>query len=136
MESAEIVLALMNIKNPSPEVINAIHGSVAWFLRSKIEGIRVETIKADKEKFIYHTSSDDRIVVKDEKAPPIWSRMYEIETNRPLFCRRDGTVVYTLAEVERERRTGYKWYCYEPADVIQRYPTWQKKWSPDHSVIK
>jgi PelA/Pel-15E family pectate lyase len=135
LESSEIVLLLMKIDKPSPAVVNAVNSAVAWFQRSKISGIRVETVKAPKEKFIYHTSDEDRIVVQDKDARPLWTRMYQIESNTPMFCRRDGTIVYTLAEVERERRTGYKWYCEEPEEVMAKYAQWQKKWSPDYSAI-
>jgi hypothetical protein len=44
-----------------------------------------------------------------------------------MFCNRDGKPVYTLAEVERERRTGYKWYVDEPQRVLEKYPSWKKK---------
>ncbi|MBP9211656.1 MAG: pectate lyase [Bacteroidetes bacterium] len=136
MESAEIVEFLMRLRSPDTSVIAAVNGAVRWFRRSGITGIRVETVKAEKEKFIYHTSEDDRRTVRDPAAPVIWTRMYEIPTNRPMFCRRDGRVVYTLEEVERERRTGYKWYGYEPADVITAYPAWQQRWSPTSSALE
>ncbi|NUN70436.1 MAG: pectate lyase [Bacteroidetes bacterium] len=133
MESAEIVQFLMRLPEPDSAVITAVEGAVRWFRRSGITGIRVETVKAEKEKFMYHTSEDDRRVVPDASAPVIWTRMYEIPTNRPMFCRRDGRVVYSLAEVERERRTGYKWYGYEPAEVIDAYPAWRKRWTSSAS---
>jgi PelA/Pel-15E family pectate lyase len=79
---------------------------------------------------MFHSADFDRVVVEDPKAPPIWARFYELGTNRPFFCNRDGKPVHSLAEVERERRTGYGWYTYEPAKVLQRYPLWQKTWAP------
>lgn len=131
MESADIVQFLMTIDKPSPEVVTAVNAAVAWFRRSSINGVRVETVKAAHEDFKYHQSDDDRVVVQDAAAPPVWTRMYEVDTNRPMFCRRDGHTVYTLAEVERERRTGYKWYCYEPAEVLARFPEWKQRSSPN-----
>lgn len=128
MESAELVRFLMSIDRPSPEVKKAVHYAVAWFRGSPLAGIRVETVKMNEKKFIYHSSSEDKVVVPDAAAPPIWSRMYEIGTNRPLFCNRDGKVVYSLAEVELERRTGYKWYGYEPQEVLDRYDEWCERW--------
>jgi PelA/Pel-15E family pectate lyase len=80
MESADIILFLMKIKNPPPGIVDAIQGAAAWFERSKIYGIRVETIKAPPTKFIYHSSDEDAVVIPDIKAPPLWTRMYEIET--------------------------------------------------------
>lgn len=77
----------------------------------------------------------DRVVVEDSQAPPIWARMYELGTNRPLFCNRDKKPVYSLAEVDRERRAGYTWYSYVPAEVLAKYPEWQKQWSPNDNAL-
>jgi PelA/Pel-15E family pectate lyase len=79
---------------------------------------------------MFHSADFDRVVVNDPKAPPIWARFYELGTARPLFCNRDGKAVYSLAEVDRERRTGYGWYTYDPAKVLQTFPAWQRKWIP------
>jgi PelA/Pel-15E family pectate lyase len=81
-------------------------------------------------------SKTDRIVVKDSLAPPIWARFYELETHKPLFCNRDSKLVYSLAEVERERRDGYGWYTYDPKKALKKYKTWQEKWAPDNNVLK
>lgn len=66
--------------------------------------------------------------MNDSSAAPIWTRYYELKTHRPLFCNRDSKVVYSLAEVLRERRDGYGWYTYEPQKVLKAYPEWEKKW--------
>ncbi|HAP35180.1 MAG TPA: pectate lyase [Bacteroidetes bacterium] len=126
-ESAELVLLLMSIKKPNKEVVEAINGAVEWFQRSRIFGIKVETVKAPKTEYMYHTTDEDKIVVKDKNAPTIWARMYEIGSNVPLFCNRNGKPVYSLAEVERERRTGYGWYNYQPEVVLKKYAEWKKK---------
>jgi PelA/Pel-15E family pectate lyase len=126
-ESAKLVLLLMSIKKPSAAIINAIDKAYDWFNASKITGIRVETIKAPVDTTPYTISRSDRIVVKDAAAPAIWTRYYELKTHRPLFCNRDSQVVYSLAEVARERRTGYAWYNYEPQKVLDKYEEWKKK---------
>ena len=46
--------------------------------------------------------------------PETWSRFYEIGTNRPIFGDRDGRVHYSLDEISKERRNGYRW--------VGRYP--------------
>ncbi len=135
-ESADIVLFLMSLDNPNQEVVNAVQSAVRWLNESKIFGIRVKTIEAPTTVYKYSTSKIDRIVVEDPKAPPIWARLYELETNKPLFCNRDGKPVYSLAEVERERRSGYSWYTYEPESVFKEYYNWQVKWTPDNNVLK
>ncbi|HRO84871.1 MAG TPA: pectate lyase [Niabella sp.] len=134
-ESAGIVLFLMSLKNPNEKIIKAIQSAVGWFEDSKIFNTRVETVKAEMMNTSYRKSTTDRIVVVDSTAPPIWTRYYELGTHRPLFCNRDGKVVYTLAEVERERRDGYGWYTYAPQKVLDKYFKWQKKYAPDENVL-
>jgi PelA/Pel-15E family pectate lyase len=135
-ESADIVLFLMSLENPNREIVNAVQAAVEWMKKSQILGIRVETIEAPTMVYKYSTSKSDRVVVEDPQAPPIWARLYELGTNKPLFCNRDGTPVYSLAEVERERRSGYSWYTYEPDRVFKEYPNWQKKWAQGINVLK
>lgn len=130
-ESVGIVRFLMNIDNPTEEIIEAIQGAVAWFDRVKITGIRQVNKPDDSER------GYDKVIIKDTTAPPIWARFYEIGTNRPIFCGRDGKIKYKLTEIEHERRTGYSWYGRGPADLLSRdYPAWQKKWAPKKNVLK
>ena len=84
----------------------------------------------------YRISKTDRIVVTDAAAPPIWTRYYELKTHRPLFCNRDSKVVYSLAEVDRERRDGYAWYTYEPQKALNAYPKWQQQYAPGKNVLQ
>jgi PelA/Pel-15E family pectate lyase len=130
-EGAGVVLFLMGIDNPSQEIINSIQSAVKWFEDSKIKGIKVQTISAPEYTSKYKTTNFDRVVVKDTTAPPIWTRYYELGTERPLFCDRNSKYLYSLAEVSRERRSGYSWYTYIPQNVLNKYPAWQKKWALD-----
>ena len=129
-ESADLVLFLMSIDHPSRAIINSIQGATAWFEASKIYNTRVKTIPAERMQTPF------RVVVEDNTAPPIWTRYYELKTHRPLFCNRDSKVVYSLAEVTRERRDGYGWYTYNPQKVLDHYTEWQQKWAPDNNVLK
>ncbi len=135
-ESAGVVLFLMSINKPSPEIINSIQNAVRWFEDSKIHGIRVKTIAAEPIKYKFRFSKTDRVVVNDSLAPPIWTRYYELGTRRPIFCNRDSKVVYSLAEVDRERRDGYGWYTYAPQEVLNKYPEWQQQWATGKNVLK
>ncbi|MGC9326553.1 MAG: pectate lyase [Candidatus Hinthialibacter sp.] len=122
-ESVGIVRFLMGIKNPSPEVIDAVQSAVRWFQKVQLTGVK-QVRKPDPSL----PRGYDNIVVSDPTAPPLWARFYEIETNRPIFCGRDGVVKYALAEIEHERRVGYSWYTDAPADLLNRdYPAWQKR---------
>ncbi|MBW4888434.1 pectate lyase [Mucilaginibacter sp. HMF5004] len=135
-ESANLVTFLMTIDHPSKELVAAIQGAVSWFEASKIYNTRVKTIPAERMQTPFRVSTADRIVVEEQGAPPIWTRYYELKTHKPLFCNRDSKVVYSLAEVDRERRDGYAWYTYNPQKVLDTYPAWQKKWAPDNDVLK
>lgn len=127
-ESSEIVEFLMHIHNPGKEIINSITSAVAWFKEVEIKGIRIKTIPAPEKVYKFHDAKNDKIVVQDAAAPPIWTRYYELETDRPFFANRDGKAVYKLADVSRERRTGYAWYGYWPAKMINiEYPKWLEK---------
>lgn len=134
-ESSDIVLFLMSIEQPSKEIVNAVQSAVAWFGESKILHTRVKVIQAPPLQTPYRLSTTDRVVVDDPSAPPIWTRYYELKTHRPLFCNRDSKVVYSLAEVDRERRDGYGWYTYAPQKVLDAYPAWQKKYAPEKNVL-
>jgi PelA/Pel-15E family pectate lyase len=127
-ESAGIVLFLMGIDHPDQKIITSVQAAVKWFQDSKILNTKVETVQATPEKSIYKTSTTDRIVVIDSLASPIWTRYYELETERPMFSDRNGKILYSLSEVSRERRSGYGWYTYAPQDVLNKYPKWEKKW--------
>lgn len=135
-ESSGVVQFLMDIDHPDQKIINAIQAAVRWFEDSKIYYTRVETVKADTLVTNYRVSTSDRVVVTDSAAPPVWTRYYELGTHRPMFCNRDRKVVYSLAEVDRERRDGYAWYTYAPQRVLDRYPEWQAKWAPGKNVLK
>jgi len=125
-ESVGIVDFLMEIENPSPEIIESVQAAVAWFDRVRITGIRQKRVPAPDS-----PRGFDKLIVKDPDAPPLWARFYEIPTLRPIFCSRDGIVRYSLAEISCERRTGYSWYCGRPRELLaKRYPLWQKKWAP------
>jgi PelA/Pel-15E family pectate lyase len=135
-ESVEIVLLLMSITNPSKEIIESVQNAVTWFNASKIFGIVVKTLPAPVMVTKFRISKTDKVVVKDPKAPPIWTRYYELKTHRPLFCNREMKIVYSLAEVDRERRDGYGWYTYEPQKVLNAYSSWQQKWAKDKNVLQ
>jgi PelA/Pel-15E family pectate lyase len=127
-ESSDIVRFLMKEKNPDPKIVEAIKKAVAWFEKVEIKNTVVKTIAAEDTVYKYHEAKSDRVVVTDSAAPPIWTRYYELQTDRPMFANRDGRKVYRLSEVSRERRTGYAWYGYWPQRIIASdYPKWLQK---------
>lgn len=135
-ESVDVVLFLMAIDNPDQKIINSVQSAVKWFQDSKIYNTRVESFKAPEMESKYKKITNDVRVVTDTTAPPIWTRYYELKTHKPLFSDRDSQILYSLAEVSRERRSGYAWYTDKPEKALKKYPAWQKKWTPDTDVLK
>lgn len=119
-ESVGIVQFLLEIPQPSPALQTAIRDAVKWFEQAKLTGVRVQEQRDAKL-----PKGFDRVVTADAQAPPLWARFYEIGSNRPLFCGRDGVIKFSLAEIEYERRTGYNWYTNRPAELLAKaYPKW------------
>jgi len=118
-ESAAIVDFLMRIAKPSAAVKAAINSAMRWFKETAIKGFRFDHINAPGQ-----PTGKDAILVRDSDAT-IWARYYEIGTNRPFFCGRDGQKKYNLKEIENERRAGYAWYGTWPKRLIDKtYPAW------------
>lgn len=120
-ESVGIVRFLMEIEQPTPEIIAAIEGAVAWLRTVAIRGKRIES-------FTDADGNDDVRVVDDPTAGPIWARFYELGTNRPIFLGRNSITQYDLQEIERERREGYSYYGMWATSLLDReYPRWRAK---------
>lgn len=115
-ESASIVALLMSIPHPSPEIVAAVKGAVAWFETHAVKDIRVERVPDGSPK------GDARVVSAPGNV--LWARFYDLETGKPFFCGRDGVKHSTLAEIEKERRGGYSWYTNAPQRVLDRYAKW------------
>ena len=120
-ESVGIVRFLMEIEQPTPEIIAAVQGAVAWLKSVTITGLRYERgTKADGKR--------DGWVTPDPNAGPLWARFYELGSNRPIFTGRDKIVRYSLSEIERERRGGYAFYGDWAGSLLAKdYPRWLAK---------
>lgn len=111
-ESAGVLNYLMSLDAPSPEVVQAVKHGVAWFASSQIDSYR------------YKKSGREPNLTADPSAPPLWARFYELHTNRPFFCDRDGVPKYDIEEIGSERRGGYSWYGNWGQSVAKTYADW------------
>jgi PelA/Pel-15E family pectate lyase len=119
-ESVGLVRFLMAQPNPSKAIKEAVQAAVAWLESVKITGVKLVNVAAPGTERGW-----DRQLVVDAAAPPLWARYYEIGTNRPFFCDRDGIKKYALSEIGSERRNGYAWYGEWPASLLAKeYPAW------------
>lgn len=122
-ESAGVTLLLMSIEQPSNAVKQAVQDAVVWFDSAKLLGIRTEKRASAPE----DPAKSDIVVVEDPAAEPLWARFYDLDTGKPFYCGRDGVKKATLAEIERERRTGYAWLRPWGKPVLTAYPAWAEK---------
>ena len=115
-ESVGVIEFLMSLDAPSPEVIASIEAAVAWLdgpARLKGSELDAETMKR---------------IFGQANVSSMWSRLYEVGTNRPVFGDRDGKVYYAMAEISRERQLGYSWYLDSPRELLEEaYPAWQRR---------
>jgi pectate lyase len=116
-ESAGILKLLMSFENPGPEIRRAIQAGTEWYQSSKIRGIR-----------LVRNPDVGRVAIEDPNAPALWARFYEIETNRPFFCDRDGIPKYSFNEIGHNRRNGYSWYGLWGEDIARAYARWKERW--------
>lgn len=119
-ESVGLVQLLMELPNPSKEVKEAVDGAVAWFDANRIKDHRLESFTNSENK------PDLRWVVST-KGDDLWARFYELETNRPFVCDRDGIIKYDLSEIGYERRNHYGWYTTSPGKLFEKYAKWKEK---------
>ena len=124
-ETVGVVRYLMSIPDPSPEVVKAVDGAVAWLRRVEITGWRIETFDAPAEQFQYHSSTQDRRLVADPSASGLWARFYDVNDNSVVLATRDSQRVARYQDIPRERRTGYEWYGHWPERLLStEYPQW------------
>lgn len=123
-ESDNVVLLLMSLPSPSPEIIASVEAAIEWFKANKITGIKREYFTDSEGK------KDYRIVPCPENnsdCPPLWARFYTLEDNRPFFCDRDGIKRFDVSEIGHERRNGYSWYNSHGLKVLERYEQWKNE---------
>jgi PelA/Pel-15E family pectate lyase len=118
-ESANLMRFLIKQKNPSPRVIASINGAAEWLKAHALYG------------YTYDFETGRHV---SPGAGPIWARMYEIGTEKPIFSDRNGIKLYDWDQLE-DRRLGYGWYTYAPVLALRQYENWARKYSSGSSRI-
>lgn len=113
-ESSRILEFLMKIQKPSPEIVAAIEGGLAWFESAKVTNIsRVK--KGGRT--VYE--------VNPQSTEVYWARFYSIATGKPVFPGRDQVMYDTFEEMAKGNNVGYDYYTTTPASMLT---TGLKKW--------
>lgn len=110
-ESANLLRFLIKLKSPSSDVVKSIHAGASWLREHSLTG------------YTYDFDTGRHVAPSEG---PIWARMYEIGTNRPIFSDRNGIRLYDWDQL-KDRRLGYAWYTYAPVLALRQYDAWAKK---------
>ncbi|MCR4614069.1 MAG: pectate lyase [Bacteroidaceae bacterium] len=117
-ETPNILLFLMDIESPSVDVCQAVEAGMAWLWAHRIEGFVLE----------HFTNADgqpDQRLVPSADAPPLLARYYDLATEQPYYCDRDGIPHPHLSDIGYERRNGYAWIRPFPQHLIHTYERWK-----------
>ena len=101
----------------SLDFVAAVRAAAAWFDATKLNNVAFRG-----------TGAAGRMLVPAPGSGPIWSRYYEIGTDRPIFGDRDKSIHDNVNEISRERRQGYSWFNDNPKRVLEHF----RLWSRDH----
>jgi PelA/Pel-15E family pectate lyase len=121
-ESVPVVVFLMSLPNPAPAEIAAVRDAAEWIKNVEIFGFRYGSgnFIADRR------SPEGRKLVAAPEAGPIWSRFYQIGTDKPIFGDRDKTIHDDVNDLSRERRNGYAWFNAGGSAMLAEYRTWEQ----------
>jgi PelA/Pel-15E family pectate lyase len=109
-ESVGVVEYLMRLPSPDARVVAAVHAAADWY-----RGVVIRD-------HVYDATQTYRA---QPGAGPLWARLYEIGTNRPIFSNRDGVLLYDWDRLT-DRRRGYGWFTTAPAEMLKRYERWAR----------
>jgi PelA/Pel-15E family pectate lyase len=116
-ESADLLVYLMRLPQPSAQVVSAVQDGVAWLKSTAIYG---------QQWLGGRNTPEGRHLEPAAGAGPIWARFYSLSTNKPIFGDRDKTLHDNVGEISAERRNGYAWYSAGPQQAIEVYDGWSK----------
>lgn len=116
-ESTGLLLYLMKLDRPAPEVAAAIEAGVQW-LRA--------TALRDRA---WRHSAQGSVLVEQPGAPLLWARYTSLESGKPVFGDRDLTLHDDVMEISAERRNGYAWYLTGGQRALSAYAKWKEQQS-------
>ncbi len=116
-ESAGLMIFLMELPNPNPAVVRAVHAAAHWFEQTALHGVAF-TRAPD--------GSGRKLLAAPAATEPIWARYYELKTDRPIFGDRDKSIHDDVNEISAERRNGYSWFGNAPHRALEHYAKWAK----------
>jgi len=122
-ETASLLELLMSLDEPSDRVVEAVTAAVEWLKAHALQDVTVQV-------FTNADGLPDRRLVH-RFGHQTWARYYDLQTEEPYVCDRDGIPQPSLEYIGYERRNGYGWYGDTPAHIIRHFPKWLEKVRPN-----
>lgn len=124
-ESADILIFLMQLPNPSPEVKASVEAGIAWLKSKAIYGQAF--VGGRRGPPVTGVTPAPRHLEATPGAGPIWARYYSLQTGKPIFGDRDKTIHDTVDDLSVERRNGYAWYSGGAKAALDVWENWQRR---------
>lgn len=112
-ESAGVLLFLMQHPRPTPAVKAAVEAGIAWLQAHALRD------------HAFTMTADGRQLIPQPGAGPLWARLYDIDTGRPIFGDWGKTIHDDVNEISKGRRNGYTWWGTWPQKALDAYPRWR-----------
>ena len=113
-ESSSILVFLMQLPNQTPAIKMAIRDGITWLKDHAIYG------KA------FTMTPDGRKLIDKADAGPIWGRMYDVNSGKPIFGDLDKSIYDDVNEISKGRRNGYSWYPTTAKKALDVYAKWSE----------
>lgn len=113
-ETSSMLVTLMQLKHPAPEIKAAIHAGVAWLKQVALHDLAWRKVSPEAGSQL----------IEQKGAGPLWARYYDIATMKPIFGDRDRSIHDNVNEISAERRNGYGWYGTWPDKALRQYAAW------------
>ncbi len=116
-ESAAVLIYLMSLPAPSPELILAVRSGVRVLRELALAGYAWRKLG----------EAEGRRLVAEPGAGPLWARYYSLAGQKPIFGDRDKSLHDEVNEISLERRKGYAWFGNSPAKALEAYERWPQR---------
>ena len=145
-ESAKVAELLMEDKNPTEDIKNAVIAACEWLDRDdvRIHGKKLIKIDCPGEVLNGRYYDFEQQLVDDPSAEDLWARFYALDAsydvvtgarkpiqgtypavNTPIWCDRGCKYCEDFNDMSKERRNGYGYTQKRPASTLQKYVTWK-----------
>jgi PelA/Pel-15E family pectate lyase len=117
LESAELLVYLMSLPQPSPAVVAAIDSGVAALRDLQLQGLVWGKGAGESARRLHRKAG----------AHFLWARFHDPVTLQAVFGDRDKTLHDDVMDISAERRNGYAWFVTGPKKALVAHDDWRRQ---------